>query len=172
MIGKHAEFPYFRDEDNGYHVINLPFKGFLVMANLNGVKKRFTPLHWIIYDMIVKKMQINLINFRIPKFKVYQRLNLKPILKSYGVGDLFRSRANLSGIAGSIHLTAIEQVAPLELNEYGLHASAPSTEATKTVSRDSTGIDFFCDKPFLYVLYDSERREIILIGQYNRPSDA
>ncbi|KAL3310240.1 Serpin peptidase inhibitor, clade B (Ovalbumin), member [Cichlidogyrus casuarinus] len=165
-VGKTYSFPYLRDEERGFHVINLPFR------------RRFgemqVPLDADVYAQLVPNLVRTPVNFEIPKFRVESKHKLKPILQAVGVDDLFsRSKANLSGMSDlPLFVSAVEQAAVLELNEYGLEASAVTqmTIMSKSLLTIMNPIPFICDQPFSFVLYDKQTNKIAFVGKYNRPT--
>lgn len=93
---------------------------------------------------------------------------LLQILEGLGVGDLFKSTSNLTGLTGGpqILLSSAIHKAKIQVDEKGTEAAA----ATALLDTRIPGEGFICDRPFLYLLYDKNQETLLFAGLYNDPT--
>lgn len=90
------------------------------------------------------------------------------ILESLGVGDLFQSTSDLTGLTGGprIHLNSAIHKAKIQLDEKGTEAAAATAFTDTRMPPDG----FVCDRPFIYLLYDKQRQTLLFSGILQDPS--
>ena len=107
------------------------------------------------------------INIHIPKFTLDTEYNLKKMLPDMGLSLVF-GPADLSGINGHKGLFVSEAVhkAFVEVNELGTEAAA----ATAINLNESGGQLFKADHPFIFLIQDNIRNDILFIGKIVDPT--
>lgn len=104
-----------------------------------------------------------------PKFSMEKSIdNVEGILQDMGVTEAFLMDADFDKI-GEVYVSQILHKAKIEVDEEGTKAAA----ATAVMVNDSAAfmeeeiIDFIMDKPFVYVLQDTETGIILFMGRVN-----
>jgi serine protease inhibitor len=103
----------------------------------------------------------------IPKFKVEYSADLKKPLESLGMKSAFdASRADFSGIAPHLCISAALQKTFVEVNEEGTEAAAVTGVAvTATALRlPSPPFQMVVDRPFLFLIEDRPTQTILFLG--------
>ncbi len=109
------------------------------------------------------------INFKVPKFDVTSSLKLSDMLPKLGVRDVFGSKADLSNITDEFaYVSSIDHSARVKINEEGCEAAAFTviSDAGGSMPRDE--VDFFLDRPFIFVIASSIDTPLF-IGIVNNP---
>src|SRR5208282_1336701 len=108
----------------------------------------------------------------IPKFKVECSAELKKPLESLGMKAAFdASRADFSGIAPHLHISAAIQKTFVEVNEEGTEAAAVTGVAVTTtaLTLPSQPFQMVVDRPFLFLIEDRPTRTILFLGVVSDP---
>lgn len=117
------------------------------------------------------------VNWRLPRFSFscsYTPLN--SALKALGITNAFNpEKADFSSIADTseapIFLSGVSQETYISVNEKGVEASAYTIIEMNTGSAPPKDeIDFFLNRPFMYVIYDGESDLPIFIGTVTNPT--
>ena len=108
----------------------------------------------------------------IPKFTMDVTANdLKGALEALGIKDAFDpSRADFSGIADNVYISGIAHRAKIEVDEEGSRAAAVTEiimNVTSAAPIDEEPVTFICDRPFLYVIKDTDTGVILFTGLVN-----
>ncbi|XP_017171543.1 serpin E3 isoform X1 [Mus musculus] len=88
----------------------------------------------------------------LPRFKIQNQFDVKSILRSWGITDLFDPlKANLKGISGQdgFYVSQLTHKAKMELSEEGTRSSAATAVLLLRRSRTSA---FKADRPFIFLL--------------------
>ena len=103
----------------------------------------------------------------VPKFTLETEYDLKESLTEMGMPSVF-GPADLSGITGSKGLFVSEAVhkAFVDVNEKGTEAAA----ATAINLDESSGQAFKADRPFIFIIQDSETESILFMGRVMDPT--
>lgn len=126
------------------------------------------------FDAAVEGMSYREVNLMLPKFKTeYTHGNLVDILKSMGVITAFASDADFYGMfegetVSPTRISGVIQKTYIDVGEEGTEAAA-ATEiimSKSSIADPDLPIDFFCDKPFYYIIRDDESGEILFMGMY------
>lgn len=103
----------------------------------------------------------------LPKFKVEYSTQLKKPLESLGMKAAFdASRADFSGIAPHLHISAAIQKTFVEVNEEGTEAAAVTGVAVTTTALrlPSQPFQMVVDRPFLFLIEDRPTQSILFLG--------
>lgn len=90
-----------------------------------------------------------------------------------GVKNLFEATANLTAFSdkSNLHLDDAVHKAKIEVNEEGSTAAAATVLFSFRSSRPAEPAQFFCDHPFLFLIYDHKSRAILFAGVYRGPEE-
>ncbi|XP_003788509.1 plasminogen activator inhibitor 2 [Otolemur garnettii] len=107
----------------------------------------------------------------IPTFKLAERYELKPILRSMGMDDAFNEgRANFLGMSekNDLFLSEVFHQATVDVNEEGTEAAA-GTGAVMTGRTGHGGPQFVADHPFLFFIMHKMTKSILFFGRFCLP---
>lgn len=108
----------------------------------------------------------------LPKFKLSAEFDLKETLSQMGMATAFSlEAANFAGMNGSPHdlyLSTVVHKAFLNVNEAGTEAGGASgvIAASRSTAPETT---FRADRPFIFLIQDSESDSILFIGRLMNP---
>lgn len=198
MMKQNGNFNYKVSEKLGAHVLELPYKGndvsmFILLppfvkgtqvpdgnggaggvsGGVDGIIKALTPdaLDDMVDDQLDDYPMPRLVDVSLPTFKVEQSADLVSTLEALGVGDLFRPTANLTSLTGQPGITfdRIMHKAKVEVNEKGTKAAGATAIFSLRSSRPATPLQFSCNHPFVYMLYDKGQKTVLFAGVYRTP---
>lgn len=176
MMYRTGRFAVGRHEALGVSLVTIPYRNQNVsmvvllpdkVDGLDDLERRITPSE--LATMIASMSGSTKVRLKLPRFKLSTTSDLRRALSALGVTDLFRSRADLSGIAvsrggsatygnpgcsGSASLGGGVSVAlhraALEVTEEGTEAAAGS--ASVVTRRDLRAVEFTADHPFMFLV--------------------
>lgn len=148
----------------------LPNEG----TSLSELYKTEGALYETLYGSTEKSIYVN---WQLPRFSFscfYTPLNTA--LKALGITNAFDpEKADFSSIADTseipIFLSGVTQETYISVNEKGVEASAYTMlymNGSSALPKDE--IDFFLNRPFMYVIYDGESNLPIFIGTVTNPT--
>ena len=110
------------------------------------------------------------VELRLPKFKMEYEKDLVQSFKDLGVKSIFTEGADFSGICDSkdFYVSDIYHKAWIKVDEYGTEAAAVTTS---TLLYRCMSENFFCNKPFLYFIYDKATNSILFMGRVMNPTE-
>ncbi|KAI0237053.1 Serpin B3, partial [Lamellibrachia satsuma] len=156
---KILELPYVGDEVSMYILLPNTVDGLAALeAQLTSVKLRNA----------ISLMQNAKVDVSIPKFKMTLAIDLKDILKSMGMTDLFKINvADLSGIDGTRNLFVSKVVhkAYIDVNEEGTEAAAATGIVVAIKSVQPRPNIFKADHPFLFFIREKVTGSILFSGR-------
>jgi serine protease inhibitor len=103
----------------------------------------------------------------VPKFKVEYSTELKRPLESLGMKLAFYAgRADFSGIAPHLYISAAIQKTFVDVNEEGTEAAAVTgiVATTTAVRLPSQPFQMLVDRPFLFLIEDRPTQTILFVG--------
>lgn len=103
----------------------------------------------------------------LPAFTMDISVNgMREILEDMGIRDVFREDTDLDKIGEGTFVSDISHRAKIEVDEEGTRAAAVTEIATKDGAAFVTDtLDFIADRPFVYVIRDTETGMILFMGQ-------
>lgn len=145
----------------------LPEEG----KTLNEVESKLTPE--ILNSMLSTYTQPRQVNVQLPKFKLEHKEELSEPFKKMGCPLPFdQNKADFTGIGPELYISAILHQAVVEVNEEGTEAAAATAVIMMTrcaAVPPQRPIDFICDRPFMFVIYEQNHGSILFIGKYVKP---
>ncbi|KAK8580953.1 hypothetical protein V6N13_144009 [Hibiscus sabdariffa] len=172
---------------DGFKVLGLPYK--------QGEDKRCFSMYFFLPDAndglsaLVEKVtsetgfleshlpnqQVELDEFRIPRFKISFGLKASEVLKRLGLKLPFSSEGGLTEMVDSpegrdLYVSSIFQKSFIEVNEEGTEAAAATSAVIATRSlRFPSKIDFVADHPFLFLIRENTTGVVLFIGHVLNP---
>ncbi|XP_054423058.1 corticosteroid-binding globulin [Pteronotus mesoamericanus] len=94
------------------------------------------------------------VDLHIPKVSISGAYDLKGLLGNMGIGDVFGTQANFSGITrdAQLKLSKVVHKAVLQLREKGVRAAAPTGVARNVTSEPLT---IYFNRPFIAMVFDN-----------------
>ncbi|XP_038244535.1 serpin B6-like isoform X1 [Dermochelys coriacea] len=163
---KILDLPYVDNETS--MIILLPDE---IQDNSTGLERLERELtHEKLIEWINSEMDYSEVEVFLPRFKVEQAYDLKPVLKSMGMADVFdKKKVDLSGMSASNDLVLSEVVHKsfVEVNEEGTEAAA----ATAVITMRCALIvpRFTADHPFLFFIRHNKTGNILFYGRFCSP---
>lgn len=115
------------------------------------------------------------VSLKLPRFKYnYDFNNLKDILINMGIKSIFDSSADLSKMTESnskdLYISSINHKSYIEVNEKGTKASAATNASIDKMASEDVPIDIEFDKPFIYIIKQSNSDDILFFGVVYTPT--
>lgn len=175
MMMKDKKFDYM--EDAQIQMVSLPYKGddlsMLVVVpkskNASALRQLTANLSADKIDSWTSKLQSKQTAVTMPKFKLSEDYQMKPLLSKMGMPIAFSGRADFSGFSDTMPLTvdSIVHKAVVEVDEKGTKAAA-GTGAVIMPTSISYGAAITADHPFMFMIKDNKTDAILFLGQVNK----
>lgn len=132
-----------------------------------------------IFSTYTKSQLVNvqLVNVQLPKFKLEHKEELsKPFIEMGAPIPFDTNKADFSGIGPELFISAIVHQAVVEVNEEGTEAAAatavigPKRKCSFPRERPEP-IDFICNRPFMFIIYEKNHGIVLFIGKYVKPTN-
>ncbi|KAF5305666.1 hypothetical protein FQA39_LY09155 [Lamprigera yunnana] len=161
------EMPY-EGEDISMYILLPPF------SKEDGVETVLKRLTLETFRSVVNESMLpRQVKVSLPKFSLEHTVELTPILESLGVGNLFRQDADFSILTGRRDLSVGAGIhkAKIEINEEGTRAAAATAIFSWRMlgSQPEIPVEFKCDRPFVFVIYNKLMHTILFVGIFRRP---
>ncbi|CAN8184333.1 unnamed protein product [Coccothraustes coccothraustes] len=183
MMSKEANFNMTYIGDFQTKILELPYVGnelSMIILLPDAIKDGSTGLERLERELTYEKlmdwispkmMRSTKVKVSLPRFKLEENYDLKPILSSMGMPDAFElGKADFSGISSGKELVLSEVVHKsfVEVNEEGTEAAA----ATAAVLRPKCAMrvpEFTADHPFLFFIRHNKTSSILFCGRFCCP---
>ena len=116
----------------------------------------------------------NIVDVKLPKFKIQSDLSLNDVLISMGANTMFTPNADFSPMTinnEKLFVSMVKQKAGIEVSEEGTEASAVSVATMElTASDNGKGtpvVEFHANRPFVYIIQEASSGAIFFIGTFN-----
>lgn len=179
MMRQTEKFPYASTENGGY--LQLPYgnEAFNMVVMLPHDGKSFADLLGELGPETWNNLNYRTckVNLKLPRFKVACSYNLqKDILPAMGMHKAFQeNEADFSGmtIGARLFISRVIHKTYVEVNEKGTEAAAVTAVEIGYTSAPSTPeeIDFFADKPFLFLIKENSTGAILFAGKIGEISE-
>ncbi|XP_054485034.2 serpin B6-like [Agelaius phoeniceus] len=119
-----------------------------------------------------KMMDYTEVMVYLPRFKLEENYDLKPVLSSMGMPDAFESgKADFSGISPSNEqvLSEVIHKSFVEVNEEGTEAAAATAMVICGCSAVMSTAEFIADHPFLFFIRHNKTCSILFCGRFCCP---
>ncbi len=115
------------------------------------------------------------VSLKLPRFKYnYNFSNLKDVLINMGIKSIFDNSADLSKMTENnskdLYVSSINHKTYIEVNEKGTKASAATGATVDKMASENVPIDIEFDKPFIYIIKQSNSDDILFFGVVYTPT--
>lgn len=161
-----------------YTVLELPYLDHSLRLLVALPSDRKTPLSQLekqitaravgLWDTGLRRTKMDIF---LPRFKMQSKINLKPVLQSLGVSDIFSpSAADFRGITDTdgIFVSEAFHEARIEVTEAGTKAASATAMVLLKRSRSAV---FKADRPFLFILRQISTGSLLFIGRVVNPAE-
>nr|XP_056707809.1 uncharacterized protein LOC130479427 [Euleptes europaea] len=178
MMYQKGSYNFLRDEDLSSWVVKVPYKGdsaaWFILPDQGKLKAVEDALSGAVFRKWSTSFQSGKIELFLPKFSISGSYDVKDLLQSQGVNDVFSDNADLSGITGQHNLKVSKAVhkAVLDVHEGGTEAAAVTVIEVSLTSLQLTPpppiLRF--DKPFIMAIANKQIRHFIFIAKVMDPT--
>ena len=175
MMVQKNDFQYFENDD--FQAIDLPY------GNGKFSMTIFLPKPHIHIDKLIARFNQNnwnnwLENFNerkgtihLPKFKLEYLKELKDVLSALGMGIAFSRQADFTRInkRGDLFISKVLHKTFIEVDEKGTEAAAVTLVEVSRLSVESSVFDMRVDRPFVFMIRDSQSQDILFMGKIVEP---
>jgi serpin B len=146
----------------GYQAVELPYESSGLSAVVVLPPAGVDPLRLLSeLRTISSTLESKRVALALPRAELSTALDLQPAFGALGLGQLFTTNADLSGIGGrpgDLALAAAMQQTWLSIGEEGTRAAAATALVAITLSRrtDLSAVQMTVDRPFLFVVRDRD----------------
>ncbi len=175
MMQQMGNYGYVRTES--FKMAELPYNGTTCMDIIlpddwTSIDQCISQLSQTRFEAALEKMSTEKLFVRLPKFDLNFNHDLIKILNQLGVVDVFDSvNANLSKMGSShddAYVSKAFQLSHISVEESGTEAAAVTVIMVKVgavLSGENYPIEFYVDRPFVYVIRDTQTGTILFIGK-------
>ena len=165
---------------SGWQSVTLPYGGrqvamTIILPDSGGIKAFLESFNGRALNAALAGVDTK-VKVQMPKFNVTASLDMVGVLKTMGATAIFGD-ADFSGIGGQpgdIEINAVIHQAKISVDEHGTEAAAATAVMMGTGAPapgpESQPIEFFVDRPFLYVIADTKTQMPLFIGSVQDPS--
>ncbi len=175
---KKAKFGY--DERDSVQILELPYIGkelsmiiFLPLKKdgLAELENKLSPQTLQDLTMYINNVEVEVF---LPKFKMTCEFDLTKTLMAMGMTDAFSAKkANFSGMDGKtnwLYIGSAVHKAFVDVNEEGTEAAAATAVAMRALSIPMPPPVFRADHPFLFIIRDNTKQNILFMGRVAEPA--
>lgn len=161
-------------EFNGYSMVRLPYGNTSFCMNVIlppeeiGFEEAVSGLNADMMLMLNHSLSGRDVNLKLPKFSFDYSSDLKDVLTSLGMGVAFTNMADFSAMSDkSLAISTVKQKTFIDVNEKGTEAAAVTFVGVVATSIPTPArkVDFFVDRPFIFVIQENITGAILFIGQ-------
>ncbi|XP_045909975.1 probable serpin E3 [Micropterus dolomieu] len=174
-----VSFGQFRTaSDQRYTVLELPYLGRSLSLQVVLPSERKTPLSSLESQLTARQlaswdtgMRRTKMDIFLPRFRMYNKFNLRSVLPAMGITDAFNpTAADFTGISveESLYVSDAFHEVRIEVTEDGTKAAAATAMVLLKRSRAPV---FKADRPFLFLLRHINTGSILFMGRVMNPAD-
>lgn len=124
----------------------------------------------------LRGLRETLVHVRLPKFKMEGEYidNMKQALRNLGATDMFdRALADFSSFSPALYLSTVAHKAFVDVSEAGTEAAAVTVVLLDVrSSARAEAQPFYCNRPFIFLIYDEDTKVVLFVGAYKTPPKA
>ena len=184
--GSTVSVPMMRSDDQtpvayargaGWQAVDLPYDGGgLAMAvvvpdagRLDEVMGRFDAAF---LRAMLTGLQPTGVALRLPRWTFRTQVLLNDVLGDLGMPTAFTGRADFTGMTHDerLDIAAVVHEAFIAVDEHGTEAAAATAVVMQATSGRITDVELTVDRPFLFVLHDTETGTPLFIGRVSDPT--
>ena len=162
-----------------YAIIDIPYSnnGYSLMIilpkSLKNLKKLEKDLGYDLYRNYLKNKEKKRVKLSIPKFNIESSYDLNKTLIKLGMKSAFGASADFTGITEleRLYISKVIHKANININEEGTEAAAATAVTMRKTSTLPGQIDFHIDKPFIYILRNTNNNCIYFMGKIINPNE-
>ncbi|KAJ8956925.1 hypothetical protein NQ318_014344, partial [Aromia moschata] len=183
MMHVEETFKHDVSEALGAHILEMPYKGDNISMYIllppfasteDSIEATLKTLTLENFRSIVEndRMISKTVQVALPKFSLETTIELTPILESLGVGNLFKADADFTSLTHKkVSVGRGVHKARIDTNEHGTQAAAATALFTWRMMSDLP-VNFTCNRPFIYLIYNGKTHTILFIGVFRYPPNA
>ena len=159
---------FLREYDGGHYAFVgiLPDEG----MDFSDFLSRFDATAW---EAMWESRQNLAVSVKIPEFSYGSDMDLIPLLQAMGVNAMFSSNADFSDLSDTAALSCdvLRQKAEIAVSRDGTRAAAATVAGIRMTSMDRPDAEktVVLDRPFLYLIVDTESGVPLFLGTVTRP---
>ncbi len=175
MMTQTESFGY--TEGDSYQAVELPYDGrelsMVILLPDDGQFETFeSSMDYEMIEDIISGLSYQQVNLAMPKFEFESEFSLKKALTAMGMPVAFSADADFSGMTGNRDL-AIDDVlhkAFVSVDEAGTEAAAATAVIMTLTAVPAPPVVVTVDRPFIFLIRDTETGTILFIGRVVNPS--
>lgn len=162
-------------KNDNHKKVNLDFVAIMPNDGIDSYIKNFNNDEFRNLLSTKDKYKNEDVSLKLPRFKYnYDFNNLKDILINMGIKSIFDSSADLSKMTESnskdLYISSVNHKSYIEVNEKGTKASAATSASIDKMASEDVPIDIEFDKPFIYIIKQSNSDDILFFGVVYTPT--
>lgn len=158
-------------EDEKFQAIELPYAGndvsMIVMLPKGNLDEFLRTLTAENFERWTGFMETRRGNLELPRFKLQNEYNLKPILKAMGMTLAFGAGADFKGISSEpLAIDWVKQKTYVDVNEEGTEAAAVTGVGVRSmvVRKEPPPFQMIVDRPFVVALREKKTGILLFLG--------
>ena len=163
-------------ENGGYSMVQLPYGNGAFSMNVilppkgEDFGKAVARFNAEVFDGLVRNRSYAKVNLKLPKFTFEYSTSLVSALEALGMKQAFTDDADFSAMTEkSVKISMVKQKTFIDVNEKGTEAAAVTFIGVVATSvgpaPEPRRVDFFADRPFLFMIRENSTGAILFIGQ-------
>jgi serpin B len=176
MMSQKALLPYLKNEQ--FVAVDLPYgDGKFAMAiflpawdvHVNEIADLFNETSW---NQWAESFTEDSVNIFLPKFELTDELTLNDALKAMGMEIAFNPSADFSNISDleDLSISSVKHKTYVKVNEEGTEAAAVTSIEFGITSGDLDEKVVRVDRPFIFVIHETQANTILFIGKVMNPN--
>ncbi|XP_044752151.1 antichymotrypsin-2-like isoform X3 [Coccinella septempunctata] len=175
MMHVQSEFRYMHSDELKAKILEMPYTNqefsmvIILPDERDGIKDLEAKLEKVDLTKITEGTFKGEVNVALPKFKIETTINMNEALDKLGLGEIFDSSADFSGMLEgkeALSVSKVIQKAFIEVNEEGAEAAAATEIQFVLTSAPMTNY-FLADHPFIIIL--RQKTNILFTGRIGHP---
>lgn len=173
----HREGKYMYTHNDMYSAIRMPYGNgsysmYVLLPNSDkSIDEMMKSLDSDKLTSMTRQMEECLVDLKLPRFTSELELGLNDIVSELGAPSMFdANKANFANFAnGPVFVSKMLQKAKIEVSEEGTKAAAVTAAVVMLTSlqpNEPQRVQFHANRPFVYMITDSETGSIFFMGQF------